>query len=183
MLKKDDNGLMTQIRVCIDVRKLNQYLLENDHFVIPFIHSTFAQLAGKKIFGEIDIGNAYMQMKLDEQSKQYTAFTFGGQQYMFNVVPFGIKHIPSLFQRYMSQLFHDMSFVAVYIDNICFASDTWEQHAQHLNAIIDRLNSVNMRIKPSSINVGNYQIKLLGHVVSPVGVVISDEILVLIVFL
>ena len=88
---------------------------------------------------------------------------------MFEVVPFGIKHIPSLFQRYMSQLFRDLPFVAVYIDNICFASDTWEQHAQHLTAIVT-VNSVNMRIKPSSINVGNYQIKLLGHVVSPVGV-------------
>ena len=134
-----------------------------------------AQLAGKKIFGEIDIGDAYMQFKLDEASREYTAFTYDGQQYMFSGVPFGIKHIPSLFQSYMSQLFRDMPFVVVYIDNICFASNTWEEHSNHLRAIIDRLNSVNMRVKPQSVNVGNYQIKLLGHVVTPLGVGIDPD--------
>ena len=68
VLKKDDEGKMTQIRVCIDVRRLNEKLIENDKFVLPFISSALTSLAGKKIFGEIDIANAYMQMKLDPDS-------------------------------------------------------------------------------------------------------------------
>jgi transposase InsO family protein len=75
----------------------------------------------------------------------------------------------------MSQLFRDMPFVVVYIDNICFASSTWKEHAEHLRAVLSRLNTVNMRVKPTSINVGNYQIKLLGHVVTPLGIGIDPD--------
>ena len=41
--------------------------------------------------------------------------------------------------------------------------------------IIERLNSVNLRIKPSSVNLGNYQIKLLGHVITPHGMGMDPE--------
>ena len=166
---------MTQVRVCIDVRKLNQYLVNDDKFQLPHIPHMLSQLAGNRMFGEVDIGDAYLQMKLDVDSQPYTAFTWEGQQYMFTGVPFGIKHIPSLFQRYMSTLFHDMPFVVVYIDNICFGSKNWKQHEQHAAMVIERLNSVNLRIKPTSINFGCYQIKLLGHIVTPYGIGIDPE--------
>ena len=42
-------------------------------------------------------------------------------------------------------------------------------------AIIERLNSVNLRIKPSSVNLGNYQIKLLGHLITPHGIGLDPE--------
>ena len=169
--KKDDQtGLWSKTRVCLDVRKLNSYLLEDDKFEIPRIPDMLATLAGGKIFGEIDLSDAYGQFRVSPESQQYTAFSWDKQQYVFVGAPFGIKHLPSLFQRYISNLFYDMPFVFCYIDNICFASTSWEEHAQHAKAIIDRLNSVNLRAKPTSVNFGQYQIKLLGHVITPYGV-------------
>jgi hypothetical protein len=37
------------------------------------------------------------------------------------------------------------------------------------------LTSVGLRIKPASVNLGRYQIKLLGHIVTPVGIGIDPE--------
>ena len=60
--KKDDQtGLWSKTRVCLDVRKLNSYLLEDDKFEIPRIPDMLATLAGGKIFGEIDLSDAYGQ--------------------------------------------------------------------------------------------------------------------------
>jgi hypothetical protein len=169
--KKDDQtGLWSKTRVCLDVRKLNSYLLEDDKFEIPRIPDMLATLAGGKIFGEIDLSDAYGQFRVSPESQQYTAFSWNKQQYVFVGAPFGIKHLPSLFQRYISNLFYDMPYVFCYIDNICFASTSWEEHTKHAKTIVDRLNSVNLRAKPTSVNFGQYQIKLLGHVITPYGV-------------
>ena len=173
--KKDEHGQMTGIRVCLDVRKLNKYLIENDRFQIPHIPDMLATLAGGSIFGEFDLSEAYFQFQLSAPSRQYTAFTWKKQQYMFVSCPYGIKHIPSLFQRFIANLFRDMPFVFTYIDNICFSSRSWKEHHEHAAAIIDRLNSVNLRIKPSSVNLGNYQIKLLGHLITPFGIGLDPE--------
>jgi len=174
--KKDDvTGKMSKVRLCVDIRKLNRYLLEDDKFQLPRIPDMLATLAGGKLFGEFDLSEAYFQFRVAADSQQYTAFTWNKQQYVFVGCPFGIKHIPSLFQRFISNLFHDMPFVFCYIDNICFASSSWEEHTKHALAIIERLNSVNLKIKPSSVNIGNHQIKLLGHLITPHGIGMDPE--------
>src|SRR6185437_9945661 len=78
--------------------------------------------------------------------------------------------IPSLFQRVMTDLFRDLPFVTPYIDNLGFASSSWEEHYSHAKLILERLNQANLKVKPSSVNLGNTQIKLLGHVISIDGI-------------
>ena len=173
--KKDEHGKMTGVRLCIDIRTLNQFLLEDDRFQLPRIPDVLATFAGGKLFGEFDLSEAYFQFRLAEESQQYTAFTWNGQQYVFVGCPFGIKHIPSLFQRYMVNLFKDMPFVFPYIDNLGFASSSWEEHYKHATMIVERLNAVNLRIKPSSYNLGNTSMRLLGHVISADGVYIDPD--------
>ena len=173
--KKDENGKMSKVRVCLDVRAVNQHLIEDDKFQLPSISEGLATFAGGKLFGEFDLSEAYFQFKLAEDAKKYTAFMWNGQQYVFVGCPFGLKHIPSLFQRYIANLFRDMPFIFPYIDNLAFASVTWDEHYQHAAAILERLNSVNLRIKQSAVNLGNTHIKLLGHIISEEGVAIDPE--------
>ena len=173
--KKDDNGRMTGVRLCIDVRQLNRFLQEEDKFQIPYIPSILQSFAGNRLFGEFDLSDAYNQFSIATESRPYTAFTWDKQQYMCIGCPFGIKHLPSLFQRFMCRLFADMPFVFPYLDNIAFASSSWEEHEKHAKLIIDRLNSVNLKVKPASVNIGNSHMKLLGHVLSANGIEIDPE--------
>ena len=108
--KKDDNGKLTGIRVCLDTRILNSILLSTDKFLIPQIRDTISLFANCNLFGEFDLSEAYLQFSLHPDSRKYTAFTWNGVQYMFAGVPFGINFIPSHFQRQLSQLFHDLPF-------------------------------------------------------------------------
>ena len=173
--KKDENGKMSKVRVCLDVRAVNQFLVEDDKFQLPSISEGLAAFAGGKLFGEFDLNEAYCQFRLAEEGRRFTAFMWNGQQYVFVGCPFGLKHIPSLFQRYIANLFRDMPFVFPYIDNLAFASTTWEEHYQHAAAILERLNSVNLRVKQSAVNIGNTHIKLLGHIISEEGIAIDPE--------
>ena len=173
--KKDENGKMTGVRVCIDIRRVNEHLKNDDKFQLPLIPDLLSSLAHKRYYGEFDLSEAYLQFLLEKESQKYTAFTWDGKQYVFVGTPFGLKHIPSHFQRFMTNLFADMPFVTVYIDNIAFASSSWEEHVEHARMIIERLNSVNLRIKPSSTKIGMTQMHLLGHVITQKGIALDPE--------
>ena len=173
--KKDDNGKLTGFRVCLDTRKLNAALVDNDHFEIPLIRSVLNSLQGCTIFGEFDLAEAYLQFPLHLESQQYTAFTFGNEQYMFTACPFGLSVMPSHFQRIMQFVFRDLPFTFPYFDNIPFGSRSWKEHAAHTQAIIERLNHYNLRIKPSSVKIGQAQLNCLGHLLTEAGVAISPD--------
>jgi hypothetical protein len=167
--KKDESGKMTGIRVCLDVRALNNALVNNDKFPIPYIRTALESFAGNSIFGELDLAEAYLQFRLHPDSQPLTAFTWNRKQYMFVGCPYGITLLTSYFQRVMSLVFKDLPFVIPYVDNIPFGSTDWDQHRDHAILIIKRLTEYNLRIKPN-YNIGHAQLKCLGHILSIQGV-------------
>ena len=168
--KKDENGTMTGIRVCLDTRVLNSMLLDSDRFPIPNIRDALDVFSGNKIFGEFDLSEAFLQFRLHPDSQQYTAFTWHGMQYVFIGVPFGINKVPCHFQRVITHIFKDLPFTHPYIDNLPFGSKSWDEHLNMLSLLLLDVMQVNLRIKPSSVNLGHAQIKCLGIILSARGI-------------
>lgn len=167
--KKDENGNKTGIRVCLDTRLLNQALIVNDRFPIPYIPHVLEALAGNAVFGEFDLAEAYLQFQLHPDSQTLTAFTWNGRQYMFVGCPYGVSPFTSYFQRVMTKIFYDLIFVFPYVDNLPYGSTDWIQHKEHTILIITRCNEANLRLKPV-YNIGHAQMKCLGHVLSINGI-------------
>ena len=157
----------------LDVRLLNKALVVDDKFQIPHIREALESFAGNVIFSEFDLQEAYLQFPLNPDSRPYTAFTWNRQQYMFVGCPYGLTLLTSHFQRIMTRIFSDLPFCAPYIDNIPFASKDWETHSQCAMSIIDRLNKVNLKLKPSFKKLGHSHLKCLGHVISKDGISID----------
>lgn len=65
-----------------------------------------------------------MQLKLDEETKPLTSFSTPMGQYEWNVLPFGLKQAPNIFQRTMDEVFKKYyNFCIVYIDDILIFTD------------------------------------------------------------
>ena len=176
--KKDDQGRLTGFRVCLDVRKLNAAIIDSDKFQIPLIHDVLVNHQGCSIFGEFDLAEAYLQFPLHPDSQPYTAFTWGNQQYVFVCCPFGLKNMPSHFQRIIIYIFYGIPCTIPYFDNIPFGSRTWKEHAEHVHTILCLCNKYNLRIKPSSIKIGQSQLDCLGHLLTSEGIAISSDKLI-----
>jgi hypothetical protein len=173
--KKDDEGKLTGIRVCLDTRPVNAVVESNDRFQIPHIRHALENFTGCSIFGEFDLSEAYLQFLMHPDSRPYTAFTWKGTQYMFVGCPFGLSTLPGHFQRIMSVLFRDMDFTFPYLDNLPFGSSSWKQHRDQALLIIHRCNQANLKIKPSSVKFGQSHIRCLGHMVSGAGIGIDPQ--------
>ncbi len=163
-----------QMRICVDPRTVNTELLHPDTFEIPNIRAQFQNLANKPYLGEFDMTDCFMQQPLHPDS-QFIAITFEGTQYYFKCCPFGIRHLSSHTQRWVSSLFRDCKFVSPYVDNLFFASDTLEEHIEHACTILERCNRYNIRLKREAFRVCETNLYNLGHIVSAKGIAVDPD--------
>jgi putative transposase len=65
--------------------------------------------------------------------------------YEWTVMPFGLKNATSTFTRTMSLVFKDLGseFLKVFVDDLNVHSRNWEDHLQHLEAVLAKLREVN----------------------------------------
>lgn len=87
--KKDENNEKTDHRFVVDYRKLNE-ISELYSFPIPLIDDILDGLSGCNVFTTLDIKGAFHQLFLEENSRDYTAFTAGNFQYRWIRMPMGL---------------------------------------------------------------------------------------------
>jgi transposase InsO family protein len=162
--KKDLNGQKTKFRVCLDPRPLNQVLPDDNH-PVPLISDIIQQLGGHAIYSTIDLTQAYHRLPVHPNHQSLTAFMHRGTQYMFQRAPFGLKPLTSLFQRGMSRILGDLSFVLVFVDDIVVFSKNREEHAEHVKCVIQRLTEAKLIINTEKSHFFATQIVLLGFVI------------------
>jgi RNase H-like domain found in reverse transcriptase/Reverse transcriptase (RNA-dependent DNA polymerase)/Integrase core domain/Integrase zinc binding domain/Chromo (CHRromatin Organisation MOdifier) domain/Retrotransposon gag protein/Zinc knuckle len=173
--KKDAYGTFTGWRICLDTRPLNNAIKGGDRFQLPYIRDVLEMFHGCNYFGELDLSEAYLQFQLDPESQPLTAFTWGGKQYMFVGCPFGVRLLPSYFQRVMCKAFHDLTFTCPYLDNFPFGSKTKEEHKTHLLLLLRRCNESGLKVKLSAMKVCHSEIRCLGHLLTHEGIKLSPS--------
>ena len=172
--KKDSEGNLTSVRVCLDPRKINEKLID-DKYPIPDIKQLLGKIEGNCIFSTLDLVSSYHQFKIDDGDQEKTAFTWNNCQYMFVGAPFGIKTMTSVFQRVTSRLFGDMPFVCTYVDDILISSKTIEEHAAHTRMVLSRLSAANLTVNQDKCRFAYSTVKVLGHIVSKDGVSLDKK--------
>jgi len=90
-------------------------------------------------------------------------------------MPFGLSGAPATFQRLMDQVIRGLEdFSAAYIDDLVIFSSSWEEHLDHIRAVLDRLRQAGLTAKPRKCQFGMSHCVYLGHVVGG-GVVCPEE--------
>ncbi|MBW0467360.1 hypothetical protein O181_007075 [Austropuccinia psidii MF-1] len=89
--------------------------------------------------------------------------------YEYLRMPFGIKNVPSHYQRMMNTILpheHSEGWLIIYIDDIIICSETWQFHLERLSLVLKKILQVKMKISLKKCNFGFYYLEDLGHVVS-----------------
>ena len=84
-------------RFCIDYQKLNA-VTHQDVYPLPRVDENLQLLAGSTYFTTLDLASGYWQVKLDENSKEKTAFSTTRGHYEFNMMHFGLTKALATFQ-------------------------------------------------------------------------------------
>ena len=130
LLVKKSNGTS---RLCNDYSTGLNAALESDSHPLPLPDDIFSTLNGKQIFSTIDFSDAYMQVKLDDESKQLCTINTPKGLFLYNRLPQGSKPAPGAFQRIMdAMLVECKDFARAYLDDIIVASTSMEEHVKNL---------------------------------------------------
>ena len=159
------------IRFCTDYRGLNAVTKKDSH-PLPRVKDIFDQLGKAKYFSTMDMTTGFWQNPVDEKSQELLAFISDFGIYTYNVMPYGVKNGPPVFQRNMEVLLSGLTWLCclVYVDDIVVYSETFEQHIKDLQLVFDRIKKADMFLKLSKCKFVRQELPFLGHIVSKDGV-------------
>ena len=165
------------LHFCIDFRRLNALTIKDSH-PLPCICETLESLAGAAHYSTFDLNSGFWQVPMDEESKQYTAFTLGSMGlYECECMPFGLCNAPPTFQRLMQNCLGELNltYCLIYLDDMIVFSEMPEEHLQRMCVVFNCLREHDLKLKPSKCNVFKSEINYLAHHVSQKGVLPSKK--------
>jgi len=151
------------MRPCIDLRRVND-VTQCDPFPLPRIEELIEGVGKSKYISKFDMTKGYFQIRLDPETRNRSAFVTPQWLYQSTVMPFGTNAASSCFQRMVQQVLAGAEeYSGAFIDDIVVFSQSFEEHLTHLEDVLERLDRVNLTVKPSKSQVSCARIPYLGH--------------------
>jgi transposase InsO family protein len=156
-------------RPCGDYRRLNLQTKE-DRYPLPNMGDLAARLDGCQIFSKLDLQKGYLQVPVAAADVAKTAIITPFGLFEFVRMPFGLRNAGMTFQRLMDNIFFDLPFAFVYLDDVLVASRSAADHRRHLREVLQCLQDNNLVVNAEKCVFGQERIVFLGHVVTAGGV-------------
>ena len=157
--------------MCVDYRKLNAKTVK-DAYPLPRIQESFDALKGASWFSTLDLASGFNQVAVDEEDKAKTAFITPFGLFEYNRMPFGLCNAPASFSRLMQACLNEQIFqiLLVYLDDTLILSQTFEEHLERLQMVLERLRKHGLKLKMDKCNFLKREVTYLGHEVSGSGI-------------
>lgn len=152
-----------------DYRSLNRVTIP-DRYPVPHIHDLLNNFLGKKYFTTLDLVRAYYNVPVEESDIPKTAVITPFGLFEFTRMQFGLCNASQSFQRFMHSIFGDLDFVIVFVDDICIASASEEEHRRHVQIVFDRLRKNGLVLNLTKCKFAQTEVDFLGYRVNEDGV-------------
>nr|GEZ16007.1 reverse transcriptase domain-containing protein [Tanacetum cinerariifolium] len=139
--------LVARWRVCIDYRKLNE-ATRKDHFPLPFMDQMLERLTGNEYYYLLDGFFGYFQIPIDPRDQEKTTFTCPYGTFAYRRMPFSLYNAPSMFQRCMLAIFHDMveKIMEVFMDDFSVFGNSFKNCLSCLDKMLQRCEDTNLSL-------------------------------------
>ena len=155
-----------KIRVCLDPRDLNQYIMR-EHYPMPTVEEVAARMLGGTVFSCIDASSGYWRIPLDEESSYLTTYNTHFGRYRYLRMPFGISSASKIWQRSMEEEFRDIEGDEIIVDEIAEII-VWvqndEEHDKRLQQVLEHpmISGLKLNCKKCKFSVN--RITYVGHI-------------------
>lgn len=158
-----------KLRICGDYSTGLNDALESHQYPLPLPEGIFATLSGGVIFSQLDLADAYLQIEVDEQSRQLLAINTHRGLFVYNSLPFGVKSAPGIFQQIMDQMLAGVTGAVAYLDDIVITGRDEAEHHKNLLQVLERIKEYGFTLNITKCKFSLPQIKYLGCIIDKNG--------------
>ncbi|EPB70809.1 hypothetical protein ANCCEY_10103 [Ancylostoma ceylanicum] len=106
------------LHLCADSSTgLDDALMLHQH-PLPTPDDVFTKLNGGTVFTQLDIADAYLQVEVDENSKELLTINTHRGLFRYDRLPFGVKSAPGIFQQIIDSMIAGLGGCAAYFDDV-----------------------------------------------------------------
>lgn len=156
------------IRLCGDYSTGLNDMLESHEYPIPTPEQIFASLANAKIFTQLDLSEAYLQIEMNDESRKLLTIHTHKGLYVFNRLCPGVKPAAGIFQQTMETIFAGLDII-IYFDDVLIASSSMEDHQRNIILVMERLAKFNLRLRFAKCKFLQSEVRYLGVIVDARG--------------
>ena len=180
--KRAPDGTWSDKRFCINYIPINKHT-ELDTYGCHRADDLFQKVTKAKYLTALDLRSGFHQIPMHPDHICKTAFWHVSARNQpprlmaYQRMPFGLKNASAKFQRVMDaelQRAGCTEFAFAYIDDLIIASNSWDEHVEHVRRVLSMLADCRLRIHPSKSVFATNVVEYLGHhVVAGEGVTMS----------
>ncbi|CAF3948225.1 unnamed protein product [Rotaria sp. Silwood2] len=159
-----------KVRICADFSTGVNQALDINQYPLPRPDELFVALNGGKQFTKIDFSEAYLQIELDDDSKELLVINTHKGLFRYNRLPFGIASAPSIFQKIMDQMLAGLDGTVCYLDDIIVTGKNKEDHLKNLSNVLTRIKEYGFHINKKKCSFLQDHVEYLGFRVDKNGV-------------
>ena len=133
--KKPDDSF----QLCVDYRKLNNLIIKNQ-YLLPLIGEFLDRLGQAWRFTQLDLTNAYHQIKIYKRDEWKTTFRTRYGHFKYQVMFFRLTNASATFQGYINKILAEKFdvFVIVYLNNILiYTKDKGKSYVQAVHLVFN----------------------------------------------
>ena len=161
------------LRIVQDLRQINKASYE-DKYAIKDVQQCVDVIgkANSRIFSTMDMASGFWQQDLEEDSRDYTAFTIPilNTQFRWKRNVMGLQGAPASFSRLTALVFRGIDNAITYIDDLLTHSQTHEEQVQILQMCFDRMRTFTMKFNIKKCVFGASSVTYLGFQISSEGI-------------
>ncbi len=102
-----------------------------NRYPLPLVRESLDRLGWARRFTQLDLTNAYHQMRIREGDEWKTAFRTRYSLFEYQVMPFGLTNAPVTFQGYINKILAEKLnvFIIMYLNDILIYTESeGEEH-------------------------------------------------------
>ncbi|XP_054731489.1 uncharacterized protein K02A2.6-like [Anastrepha obliqua] len=164
---KKPNG---SIRLCADFSTGLNDALETYQYPLPLPEDIFAKLNNATVFSHIDLSDAFLQVEVDDSSKELLTINTHMGLFRYNRMVFGVKTFPAIFQQIMDQMLAGLNNTAAYIDDIFVSGKNQADHDANLREVLLRIQQYGFKLKVDKCKFSYHEMAYLGYVLNKNGI-------------
>ncbi|XP_060089380.1 LOW QUALITY PROTEIN: uncharacterized protein K02A2.6-like, partial [Heteronotia binoei] len=163
------------VRICADYKCTINKALQDNPYPVPVVSHVLAALAGSKIFGKLDLAQAYQQLPVDAKTAEAQTIVTHRGAFRVNRLQFGVSVAPGIFQSIMDALLKGIPGVQPFFDDVLIAAPDPEEFRNRLREVLRRFQAAGLKVKREKCMLGVPRVEFLGFAVDAEGIHPTEE--------